>query len=136
MNRRPLYLLLLLVGLPLAAFAQENAALPDDHPVVKQLKAYNERDIDAFLACYAPNVEVYGFPNQLYYKGLDLMRQAYEPMFQKTPKLHCELVNRITLGNTVIDRERVTGIEGRPELHAIAIYEVVDNLIVKVYFVM
>jgi hypothetical protein len=126
---------LLFVGFQINSLAQE-AQLPDNHPVVKQLKAYNERNIEAFLACYSPEVEVYGFPNQLYYKGLENMRKAYEPMFKNTPKLHCNLVNRITLGNKVIDRERVTGIEGRPELHAIAIYEVQDNLIVKVYFIM
>jgi hypothetical protein len=34
----------------------------------------------------------------------------------------------------VIDHELVTGIEGRPYLHAVAIYEVNDGFITNVWF--
>jgi len=43
-------------------------------------------------------------------------------------------VNRIVQGDTVIDRERVTGFGDKP-LEATAIYKVKDGKIVKVYFI-
>ena len=62
------------------------------------------------------------------------MRSTYSQMFKNTPELHCELVNRIVQGDTVIDRERVTGFGGKP-LEATAIYKIKDGKIAKVYFI-
>jgi hypothetical protein len=56
-------------------------------------------------------------------------------MFERTPDLHCELVNRIVLGNTVIDQERVTGFPGGNVIEAVAIYKVENGKIAKVYFI-
>ncbi len=56
-------------------------------------------------------------------------------MFQQFPDLHCELVNRMVLGNTVIDQERITGLPGADYLEAIAVYKIEDNKIAKVYFI-
>jgi len=61
------------------------------------------------------------------------MRKSYEAYFQKTPNLHCELKNRIIQGNTVIDKEYITG-TGKP-FEAIAIYQIENNKIKRVYFV-
>lgn len=101
-----------------------------------QLNAYNERDLEAFLAVYSDDVEVYNFPTmELRYKGKDKMRETYGPYFEKATELHCELVDRIVQGSYVFDREYVTtGIEGRNPIHATAIYETEDGLIRKVFF--
>lgn len=99
----------------------------------QQLNAYNLRNIDAFLEPYAEDVEIYTFPNQLLSKGKAAMRKNYTGMFAEITELHCELVNRIVLGNTVIDQERVTGFGGEP-IQAIAIYKIENNKIAKVYF--
>jgi len=101
----------------------------------EQLDAYNSRDIDAFLIPYADSVEVYTFPDQLQYTGKDKMRQVYTSMFDKATDLHCTLVNRVVQGNTVIDHEEVLFQEGYPAMKAIAIYEIENNKIAKVYFV-
>jgi hypothetical protein len=100
----------------------------------QQLNAYNAGDIDAFMAPYSEDVEIYNFPDQLRSKGKDEMRPGYERMFANTPNLHCELLNRMVLGNTVIDHERITGISDRPPFEAIAIYKIENNKIAKVYF--
>lgn len=63
------------------------------------------------------------------------MRENYSGMFERVPDLHCELVNRTVLGNTVIDQERVTGFPGGRVIQAIAIYQIVDHKIAKVYFI-
>jgi len=99
----------------------------------RQLNAYNFRNIDGFLEPYAEDVEVYTFPNTLLFEGKEMMRKGYTPMFENTPNLHCELVNRIVQGNTVMDHERVQ--MGNKIVEAVAIYQIEDNKIKKVYFI-
>lgn len=100
----------------------------------QQLNAYNARDIEAFLQPYSDSVEIYTFPGKLISKGKESMRQQYGAMFMKYPELHCELKNRIVKGNYVMDHESVTGLN-RPEvLEALAVYEVKNGEIIKVYF--
>ena len=54
-------------------------------------------------------------------------------MFKSVPDLNAEIMNRIVLGNKVIDKEKVT-INGKT-FYAIAIYEVTNGLISKVTFI-
>jgi imidazolonepropionase-like amidohydrolase len=100
--------------------------------VQRQLNGYNFRNIEAFLEPYADDVEVYNFPDRLQYTGKEAMRKIYTQMFENTPNLHCELVNRIVQGNTVIDQERVQF--GNRVLEAIAIFHIENGKIKKVYF--
>lgn len=100
----------------------------------QQLNAYNARSIEAFLKPYADNVEVYNFPDKLQYKGKDEMRKRYSSMFERSKGLHCELVNRIAVGNTVIDHESVTYSQGKEPTKAVAIYKIDNGKISKVYF--
>ncbi len=99
----------------------------------RQLNAYNFRNIEAFLEPYADDVEVYSYPNTLLYKGKDNMRKRYSKMFENTPKLHCELKERIVQGNIVIDKERVQF--GDKIVEAVAIYHIENDKIKKVYFI-
>jgi hypothetical protein len=99
----------------------------------RQLNAYNLRDIEAFLEPYADDVEIYTFPEKLIAKGKAEMRNMYTPMFENTPNLHCELVNRIVQGNTVIDQENVQ--VGNNMVEAIAVYHIEEGKIKKVYFI-
>lgn len=101
-----------------------------------QLDAYNARDMDAFLATYAEDAELFGFPAASQTKGKEAMRKRYIPRFGDTI-LHAVIVKRIVMGNTVIDHERVrvTLPEGPGISEAIAIYEVRDGKIAKVTFI-
>lgn len=101
----------------------------------QQLNAYNARNLEAFLAPYSEEVEVYRFPDQLLYKGKTKMRTAYEQRFKNSPDLHCELVNRVVFGNTVIDQESVRIKKGEPFLEAIAIYKIEEGKIAQVFFI-
>lgn len=100
-----------------------------------QLDAYNRRDLEAFLLPYDDSVAVYSFPNQLQYRGKAQMRRVYGEMFQTLPDLHCTLVNRMVMGNTVIDQESVVFRKGEKPLQAFAIYKVRAGKIAEVYFV-
>lgn len=103
--------------------------------VQQQLDGYNARDIEVFLQPYSEDIELYDFPDKLSGKGKENMRINYQSFFESVPDLHCELVNRMILGNTVIDQERVTGFKNGYILEAIAIYKIVDNKIAKVFFI-
>ena len=102
--------------------------------VQQQLNAYNARNIEAFLAPYADDVELYNFPNKLTGKGKEFMRKTYQQMFAALPYLHCEVKERIIQGNTVIDHERVM-IRKNEFTKATAIYKIENGKIKKVYFI-
>jgi hypothetical protein len=115
--------------------AQESIETIAEKLAQEQLDAYNNRDVEAFILPYAENVKVFNFPDQLLYEGRDEMYGLYGRMFSRTPDLHCKLVNRIVLGNTVIDQEEVTIRKEEPPMRAIAIYKIVDGKIAEVYFI-
>lgn len=112
----------------------QNTILTPEKLVEQQLAAYNTRNIDAFLEPYSEDVELYIFPNQLIGKGKVFMRKDYAEMFKKRPNLHCEIKNRTILGNKVIDHEIISGF-GTQALEAVAIYEIREDKISKVYFI-
>jgi hypothetical protein len=117
----------------------EPASLIDTSPealVQRQLNAYNQRDIEAFLEPYSEDVELHSYANDQRQRGKAAMRENYKKLFDSSPALHCQLVNRIVQGDTVIDQESVTGLFGKPgTLKAIAIYTVRDGKIVRVTFI-
>ncbi len=99
-----------------------------------QLDAYNGRDIEAFLRVYDPAVDVRALPdNREVALGRDGMRPIYTDLFARAPELHCELLSRVVKERFVVDHERVTGIGDDP-VFAVAIYEVIDGLIRRVWF--
>lgn len=101
--------------------------------VQRQLNAYNARNLEAFLEPYADDVELYEFPAKLISKGKEKMRKDYA-FFKTVPKLHCEIKERIIEGNTIIDKESVTGF-GNNTVDATAIYQIENNKIKRVYFI-
>lgn len=105
--------------------------------VDKQLEAYNNKDLESFLSCYVDGVMVYSFPSNETREDVsgDAFRGRYEALFNSSPDLHCTLVSRVIKGNIVIDQELVTGFNGGETKKAIAMYEVIDGLINRVWFV-
>jgi hypothetical protein len=101
----------------------------------RQLEAYNARDVEAFLAAYAPDVEVFELPaGTRTLAGREAMRARYATLFEQSPALHCRLLARVAHGPFVVDHEEVRGLRGGPPVHAVAIYEVVSGLIRRVWF--
>ncbi|NII27693.1 amidohydrolase family protein [Pseudoflavitalea sp. X16] len=113
---------------------QQLVAVTPEILAQQQLNAYNARNIDAFLEPYSDSVRIYGFPDKLMMKGKEEMRKSYSSMFANVKELHCQLVNRIVQGNTVIDQENVTGFGDKP-VKAIAVYKIRDGKIAEVYFI-
>jgi hypothetical protein len=70
-------------------------------PVQAQLDAYNARDLERFVACYADDVQLYRPPAaEPVLQGKAAMAAHYAAHRFKLPLLHAELVNRMVLGNT------------------------------------
>lgn len=131
---------LCLTALALSLILQNTACAADsasaEAVVQRQLDAYNARDIDAFLATYSDDVELLNFPATPRSKGKDAMRTRYARLFGDTT-LRATVSQRMTLENTVIDREHIKLMspQGPATLNAVAIYEVKDGKIAKVTFI-
>lgn len=99
-----------------------------------QLDAYNNGDIDSFLLPYHDSIAIYNFQGDLQLSGKAAMAERYGQFFMNTPNLHCNLINRMVLGNTIVDQEYVSGI-GENAVEVLAIYKIYDDKIKEVYYV-
>jgi hypothetical protein len=114
----------------LSAFSQTPEELAD-----LQLKGYNEGNIDMFMEPYSDSVKVFNKEGKMMYQGADIMRQNYDAMFKRYPKLYCNLLNRIAIGNTVIEHEDVSlGDPNASRIKAIVMYKVAKGKIQEVHF--
>lgn len=110
---------------------------PEATLVQRQLDAYNAHDLDGFLATYSPEIEIFDINDAAspQMAGIPAMREVYGGMFASMPGLRCDLGNRIADGAFVIDHEICAmGAPGDPPERAIAIYQVEENLIRRVWF--
>jgi hypothetical protein len=101
-----------------------------------QLLAYNNRDLEAFLAPYALDVKIEDLtiePNDNAYEGHEAMRPRYTRRFQ-SEGLNAQIRARLIHGNFVIDQEYVTWAGLETPIQVIAIYLVDNNLIQNVWF--
>ncbi len=99
----------------------------------RQLNAYNARNLEAFLAPYAEDVELRDLEGKVVSTGKEAFRTRYGELFRTAPALHCELRGRVSAASWVVDEERVTGRADAP-IHALAMYEVVNGRIARVRF--
>lgn len=66
-------------------------------------------------------------------KGHDELRRRYGDLFEASPDLNCRIVNRMRIGQYIVDEEEVTGARGSPTLvHAVVVYRVDGDKIVPV----
>lgn len=106
---------------------------PPSKIVQKQVDSYNARDLDAFVNCYAEDVVVRNFPTDTLYVGHEKMHKNYSGLSPDKKGYTVEVVNRITIGNKVIDQEKVTG-HGKIQMQ-VAIYEVNNGKISSMNFI-
>ena len=104
--------------------------------VQRQLDAYNARDIDALIAIYAADAQMFEHPAKLLAKGSVDLRQRFLVRF-KEPNLHAQLLKRVVMKNTVIDHERVTRTfpDGPGTAELVMIYQVENDRIANAWVI-
>jgi len=103
--------------------------------VITQLDYYNKHDLEGFLSVFHDDTKIYNLiDGSLIMEGKEAMRQRYGERFSH-PDLHAEIVNRIIIGNKVIDHESVTGAGNEKPVQVAAIYEIQGDFITTVWFV-
>jgi len=103
--------------------------------VQRQVDAYNDRDLNRFASAYAETILIYRMPStEPSIAGKAQLTEFYSTQRFNLTGLRAEIVNRIVLGNKVIDHERIWGIRDSP-VEVAAIYEVVGGLIERAWFV-
>jgi hypothetical protein len=104
--------------------------------VQRQLDAYNARDIDALIAIYATDAQMFEHPAKLLASGSATLRERFLARFNE-PNLYAYLLKRVVMGNMVIDHERVTRTfpEGPGTVELVMIYEVENDKIAKAWMI-
>ncbi len=101
--------------------------------VERQFTAYNARDLDGFVACYAADVVVYRPPAV---EPALVGRAAFRDFYQRErfghAGLHATLLGRLVHGDTVFDHERITGVRPEP-FEVVVVYKIADGAIVRVW---
>lgn len=112
--------------------------MPDDSAsiVQRQLDAYNARDVDALLATYTEDAQMFEHPSKLLASGSAALRERFLLRFQE-PNLHANLLSRTVMGNIVVDHEDVsrTFPEGQGRIRLLMIYEVQVGRIAKAWII-
>lgn len=110
---------------------------PNPEQVIeRQLEAYNARDIEAFMATWAEDAEYFEHPNTLLARGHAQIRERHVARFLE-PNLYGKLLQRMVVGNRVVDQELVTRTfpEGPGRVEVIALYEVAEGKIARAWFI-
>lgn len=97
-------------------------------PVDEHVQAYNERDLDRFLACYSRDCVIEDARGAVVARGHDELRARFKRVFEGSPELHCEIVHRARVGEYVVDEERITGRVGGNQ-HGVVISHVSGGVI-------
>src|SRR5690606_5372038 len=90
--------------------------------VQKQQDAFNSGNLEKFIAWYAEDVVVRGFPNRTIYSGRAELAENHRRLFNNILESKVEMANRMVIGNMIIDEE-ITTVDGRKG-HQVALYEV------------
>jgi hypothetical protein len=103
--------------------------------VQRQFDAYNAKDLDGWLATYAPDAEQFELHGARLAHGHAEIRARMAQRFTE-PDLHAELLERIVMGAIVVDHERVTRnyAEGKGTVELLCVYEVLDGRIRRASF--
>ena len=97
----------------------------------RQIDAYNARDIDGFLDCYASEAVIEDGRSNVLMRGREEIRAEYEPFFHDFPSLRGEVIQRISVGSWTVDEEVISGWQPQP-VTAVVAYHVEDGRIDRV----
>jgi hypothetical protein len=104
-----------------------------------EVAAYRDRDLERWLACFAPDVKVTDFDGNVLMDGLDALRDTYGSLFRDSPNISVDIRSRIEVSAFVVDLEHLEGLVSPilpPILDAGCVYRIVDGKIAAMKFLM
>ena len=102
--------------------------------VSANLAAYNARDLDAFMASFDADIEVFDLRSgTIAMQGCADVRARYRELFEASPTLHSRILHRTVLDDLVSDHELVTGRSGG-DAEILITYQVAGGLIRRIWF--
>ncbi len=101
----------------------------------RELLSYNSHDLDGFMSTFSPTVKIWSFPeNSLLLNGKEQVRDFFKNHRFNIPDLKAVLLNRTTMGNTIINRVQLLGLEDEP-VDTIEIFRINNELIECVWII-
>ena len=99
-----------------------------------QFDAYNAQDLDAYCAFFADDVIVADYNGAVTVEGIAAYRAKYVQVFADFPRNKAELLNRMVVGDFVVDHERVVRAPGGQTFEVICIYTLAAGKVARVDF--
>ena len=97
--------------------------------VQQHLEALNAHDLGVFCALCDREIRVEDADGTLLLNGIAEFRAWYSSHFADNPELKSDLLDRISLGDWVIDENLVTGFADGSQLHVVITMRVAHGLI-------
>lgn len=101
-----------------------------DDPVAAQLSAYNNHDVDGFVACYAEDAVITAPDGTISMAGSAQIRAEYVKLFHNSPDLRAEVKAQVHAGTWTVHEEQVS--RSGQALVVLVAYEVRDGQICRV----
>lgn len=114
-----------------------SATTAEERVVQAQVDAFNRRDVDAFMATYAPDAIHWAFPSDTTFNGAARIRAHYTELFSDpdASRLHATVRKRMVQGPYIIDEEYIVGLPADDPHVSVIIYEVRGGLIRNAWFI-
>ena len=103
----------------------------------EQVAAYQARDLERFMATYAPTCIIQDGKGETLMEGEATMREVYGALFANSPGLFCRVLSTMESGPYAVIEEDCGGMNfpGFPEsVHAAVAYRVENDRIAHVRF--
>ncbi len=103
--------------------------------VTAQIEAYNKRDLKGNIELFSENIQIIQFHDEsVLVDGKDACEKMYKDLFDNSPNLKAEVINRINYGNRIILHEVIHGRYGKNEsLEQLIMFEIAENKIERIY---
>ncbi len=123
----------------LGSLAHAQGDMSPERVVREYAASWNAGDLDAFLELHSPDVHKYRRADatsefQLTTAGRDVVREKYQPLFAKTPRVSVEIAEMTSLGEIVVTRDRVSGAADGHVSHELTMYQVREGLIHNIWY--
>lgn len=100
-----------------------------------QLDAYNAQDLEAHLAFFADDMTIANLREEPNLSGIAAYKEHMGGVFAQFPQNKVELLARVTIGNKVLDHEKVMRSPQAEPFEVIAVYTILNGKIASVDFI-